>query len=123
MKYEVNGRNDFEKDSLDAVDLQITGIASDHVKVRNLDPDQKVIYAVGDTFPPVNPSPPPATLPFPTGWEELLPGQEKTVRMDGETQINFRKKVFYRNILRNPDNSTRLNDVTVTIRVDEVDLT
>jgi hypothetical protein len=122
MKYEVNGRNDFEKNSLDAVDLQITGIASDHVKIKNLDTDQKVIFWLGDTYPPVNPSPPPVWA-FPDFWDELLPGQEKTVRMDGETQINFRKKVFYRNVLRNPDNSTRLNDVTVTIRVDEVDLT
>jgi hypothetical protein len=117
MKYEVKGRADFES-ALDVNDLRITGIGSNHVNIENLDPRQKIIFFVGDIFPPI----PPPVVPFPTGWVELKPGQAMTVKMGAETQINFRKKVYYRNILRNDDNSTRLNDVTVTVRVDEVDL-
>jgi hypothetical protein len=109
MNYEVNGRDDFEA-ALDGDDLKITGLTSNHVEVENLDPKQKVVYSLG------------AAPSFPGDWSDLGPGEKVQVRLGGATQINFRKKVFYRNVLRNPDNSTRLNDVTVTVSATEVDL-
>lgn len=110
MKYEVNGRNDFEKNSLDVDDLQVTGIASNHVKVTNFEERQHVVFSLGNT------------VAFPTGWQSLGPGEKQTVRLGAATQVNFRKKVHYRNVLRNDNNTTRLNDVTATVGIEEVDL-
>ncbi len=110
MKYEVNGRDDFENNALGAPDLQITGIDSNHVKVTNFDSRQSVVYSIG------------AAASFPASWNSLGPGETQTVKMGAATQVNFRKKVFYRNILRNDDNTTRLNDVTVTVGVEKIDL-
>lgn len=110
MKYEVNGRNDFEKNSLDTGDLQVTGLATNHVEIESHESRQKVVYSLG------------ATVAFPAGWSDLGPKEKRVVSLQGETQINFRKKVFYRNVLRNEDQSLRLNDVTATVSVTGVDL-
>lgn len=110
MKYEVNGRDDFEAGALDANDLQVTGLASNHAEIENHELEQKVVYSLT------------GTVAFPGGWSDLGPGEKRTVKLGGATQINFRKKVHYRNVLRNDDQSLRLNDVTATISVTEMDL-
>jgi hypothetical protein len=110
MNYEVNGRDDFEKNSLDSGDLQITGIASNHLRLTNLEERQDVVYSLG------------AAPTFPGSWKPLGPGEKVMVKTGGATQLNFRKKVYYRNVLRNDDNSTRLNDVTATVVVEQIDL-
>lgn len=101
MNYEVKGRNDFEA-AIGSPDISITGIASNHVEVENLDRMQKVVYSLG------------AAPSFPGDWSDLGPGEKIQVRLGGATQFNLRKKVFYRNV---PG-----GDVTTTVAVTEVDL-
>jgi hypothetical protein len=109
MQYEVNGRDDVEAAGTDANDVHVTGIGSTHAKIRNRDTTQHVIFSLG------------LAPTFPASWSRVEPEKEVEVFLNGATQINLRKKVYYRNIGWNPDETTRLNDVPVTIEVEEKD--
>jgi hypothetical protein len=115
MQYELHGRDDVEAAGTDADDLQITGIATDYVRITNMDGTQHVIYSLGpyDVGPPITPK-------FPDDWTRVEPGANIKVPMGAETQLNLRKKVYYRNIDWNPDETTRVLDVPVTVEVEQV---
>lgn len=107
MQYEVHGRDDVEASGTDSDDVQVTGINTDHVRLTNMDGTQHVIYSLG------------SSPTFPGSWARVEPGADIEVPMGTNTQVNLRKKVYYRNLSWNPDETTRVNDVPVTVEVEQ----
>jgi len=111
-KQELHGRDPvaFKSSTIAAPDITFSGLTGTYFKLKNYDDVQDVIYCVGPTGT------------FPAKWEKLFRGEEIVVPSLGAAAVSFRKMVFFRNIAMNADNTTRTNDVSVTVGLEERDV-
>jgi len=108
-KQELHGRDPvaFKSSTIAAPDVTFSSLTATYFKLKNYDKIQDVIYCIG------------AVGTFPSKWEKLFAGEEIVVPSLGAAVVSFRKMVFFRNIARNDDDSTRTNDVSVTVGLEE----
>lgn len=117
MRYELPGQEnvDLAFGGVGDKTLRVTPIASTHVRLKNYDPLQPVMYTLTD---------PPAVG---TVWQSLGPKAEVLVFLNGATKVYLRKKRWIRGFPLGAFKADGSSidypaDVTAAIEVEEVDM-